>query len=58
LVISNFKFQCLLTLRAHAREGYSSHFVCHSVVLSFIKRSQRRLTYSCSVWSKQKVKSV
>ena len=22
---------CLLTLSAHAREGYSSHFVCHSV---------------------------
>ena len=24
----------LLTLSAHAREGYSSHFVCHSVTLS------------------------
>ena len=24
----------LLTLSAHAREGYSSHFVCHSVCLS------------------------
>ena len=24
----------LLTLSAHAREGYSSHFVCHSVSLS------------------------
>ena len=23
----------LLTLSAHAREGYSSHFVCHSVCL-------------------------
>ena len=26
--------QVLLTLSAHAREGYSSHFVCHSVSLS------------------------
>ena len=31
-------FSCLLvsllTLSAHAREGYSSHFVCHSVCVS------------------------
>jgi len=43
--------QTLLILIAHAQEGYSSHFVCHSVilfyvVLSFIKCFQRRLTFS------------
>jgi len=32
----------LLTLGTHARESYSSHVV----VLSFIKYSQRRLTFS------------
>ena len=26
---------CLLTLSMHARECYNSHFVCHSVILSF-----------------------
>ena len=30
----DFKVASLLTLSAHAREGYSSHFVCHSVCLS------------------------
>ena len=31
---SGFHLTLLLTLSAHAREGYSSHFVCHSVCVS------------------------
>ena len=29
----------LLTLSAHAREGYSSHFVCHSLCFSILEKS-------------------
>ena len=28
-----------LTLSAHAREGYSSHFVCQSVCVSFLEKA-------------------
>ena len=30
-LIHVYAFMFLLTLSAHTREGYSSHFVCHSV---------------------------
>ena len=33
-VLNFVLFLNLLTLNAHAREGYSSHFVCHSVCVS------------------------
>ena len=34
----------LLTLSAHAQEGYSSHFVCLSVCVSLFQNSQTHLT--------------
>ena len=34
-----FKKHKLLTLSAHARDGYSSHFVCHSLHFSILEKA-------------------
>ena len=43
-------WRMLLTLSTHAREGYSSHFVCHSLCFSILEKapfSGLKLTSVC-----------
>ena len=40
LISDKHQLHCLLTLSAHVREGYSSHFVCLSVRSDFVDHWQ------------------